>query len=522
MSRPADWTPLADSDPVPGDPTAVAMLGYQLQQTAAQIQQDVAYLRSLCTDEFWESDAGSAFQGRADSTADKLWQAHYRYMAAGEALGSDLAGTGYAPALHEAQALSLRALAQGQEAWSAMRQALAAVSFTSDGIIPYEGSPAIGYTDQPELDGSGSPIPITPSPRDKPETTAAIRAYNARAADYSAAIALLNQAIIIRNDAADSAASRILGAISADGLQDPTGFLHDLESAWDDAAGWASHNWARIVADIANVCGWIATVCGLLALVFAFIPLLQPLAAILEGVALTMTEISLICHVILAATGNGSWLEVGFDMIALATFGEGRALLRSAQGTVEIADRISATGAAARADVWAQGLEASDGVMTEITRLAETATRAERDTMSELGAKVSKSLPKWLGDVDKSDFNPVNPATAWHTLMDTDWKEAFSEGTVKVLKAAMQNGFRLQSPEIAEAMSELKEVPQFSLVSELSGIPFQRFIASYGTRWTADQSIALGTDTLDKLNGVVEHFGGEIPPLHWLEGKTTT
>lgn len=497
MSRPADWSPLAGSDPVPGDPAAVAAMGYRLKQTAAQIQQDVAYLRSLCTDEFWD-------------------------LAAGEALGSDLTGPGYASALNEAQALSLRALNQGQQAWSVMRQALATVSFENSGFIPYQGLPAIGYTNQPELDGSGNPVLMTTSPKDKPETATAIRAYNAHATDYSTALALLNQAISMRNDAADSAAARILAAIAADGLQDPTGLLADLEAAWDDTTGWVSHNWARIAADISNVCGWIATVCGLLALVFAFIPGLQPLAAILEGVALTMTEIQLVCNVILAATGHGSWLEVGFDVIALVTFGEGRALLRGAEDTVDIADTISATGAAARADVWTDGLEGVDSSMTDIDRLVATANQAERDAVVGAGAKAGKIVPGWLGDFDKADFKPVNPVTAWRTLADTDWKEAFSAGVTKTLKVAISNGFKIQSPEIARDLSELKEIPGFPTVNELSGIPYQQFIDNYGKLWTINQSVALGTDAVDKLNSVVEYFGGEIPPLHWLEEKTTT
>jgi hypothetical protein len=405
-----------------------------------------------------------------------------------------------------------------------MRQALSIVAFTSSGVIPYQGMPTItGYTGQPELDSSGNPVLMTPGSKDKPETATAIRAYNARAADYSAAVALLNQAIAIRNDAADSAAARILAAIAADGLQDPTGFLHGLEAAWDDAAGWASHNWARIVADIANVCGWIATACGLLALVFAFIPGLQPLAAMLEGIALTMTEISLVCHVILAATGNGSWLEVGFDVIALVTFGVGRSVLRGVDGAVEIADGISDAGIAARASSLSEGLaEVGEDGVQDIGAAIENAGKAETQTIEQEGTAALRRMPGRLGKFELSDFKPVNPVTAWRAFADADWKQAFETGVTKTLKVAAQNGFRLQSPEIAEAISELKEIPEFQAVKDLSDIPFQETIMHFGTLWKVDQSIALSTDAVDKLNSVVEHFGGEIPPLHWLEEKTTT
>ena len=64
MSRPADWTPLAAADPVPGDPVEVALTGARLTQVADQISADVTWLRSLCTAQFWDSDAGEAFQGQ--------------------------------------------------------------------------------------------------------------------------------------------------------------------------------------------------------------------------------------------------------------------------------------------------------------------------------------------------------------------------------------------------------------------------------------------------------------------------
>lgn len=41
-ARPVDWTPLAASDPVPGDPEAVAALARRYQQTADAIEQTAA------------------------------------------------------------------------------------------------------------------------------------------------------------------------------------------------------------------------------------------------------------------------------------------------------------------------------------------------------------------------------------------------------------------------------------------------------------------------------------------------
>ena len=89
MGRPADWSPLAGADPVPGDPDEVAALGRRFRATAAEIEQAAARLRTMCTDEFWDSDAGRAFRQRSDDTAGKLVKAYARYEATATALGTD-------------------------------------------------------------------------------------------------------------------------------------------------------------------------------------------------------------------------------------------------------------------------------------------------------------------------------------------------------------------------------------------------------------------------------------------------
>ncbi len=157
MTRPADWAPLAPADPVPGDPVEVALSGSRLTGVADQISADVSWLRSLCTAQFWDSGAGEAFQGQVDDAAGKLARAHERYLAAGQALGTSLTGPGYAGALDQAQSLSVRALNQAQDAWSAMRVHLAAVEVANKGFVPYEGTPSLSvFAAQPQLDSAGN------------------------------------------------------------------------------------------------------------------------------------------------------------------------------------------------------------------------------------------------------------------------------------------------------------------------------------------------------------------------------
>jgi hypothetical protein len=263
----------------------------------------------------------------------------------------------------------------------------------SKGLAPFEGQVPAPYPGQPLLGGSGNPVPVNSLSGAKPEVSAAIGRYNACASDLRTANGLLRQAVRLRDEAASAAASKIMAAIAADGLQDPAGLLAGLESAWGDAAGWADHNWARVVADIANVCGWLATGPGLLALVFAFIPLLQPLAAALEGMALTMTEIAMVCHVILAVTGNGPWADAGLDMLSMAAFGLGRSVLSGARATVEVAGEMSSAGIAARAGALPEGLGAL------MSRGTGDVDRVVTHALAEADRAVAESLPSLAGKV---------------------------------------------------------------------------------------------------------------------------
>ena len=199
MSRPADWTPLATGDPVPGDPVEVALIGRRLRQAADQIGADVSWLRSLCTARFWDSGAGQAFKDQVDDAAAELAWARERYLAAGEALGGGLTGAGYAGALAAAQSLSLRALTQAQRAWAAMRAELAAT-------LP---------SALPRLDSSGNPVPLVAPSGAGRQLGAAVSRYNASALEYQTTKDWLAEAVALRDAAAARAAAAIQAAAGA-------------------------------------------------------------------------------------------------------------------------------------------------------------------------------------------------------------------------------------------------------------------------------------------------------------------
>jgi hypothetical protein len=515
MSRPADWTPLATTDPVPGDPVEVALTGGRLMQVADQINADVAWLRSLCTAQFWDSGAGEAFQGQVDDAAAKLAKAHERYLAAGQALGTNPSGPGYAGALDQAQALSLRALTQGQEAWSVMRTQLAAAEVANKGFAPFATMTLSLFTAQPLLDSAGNPVLMfTPADASTPLRSAVSR-YNASALDYRTANGWLAEAVALRDAAAARAAAAIQAALGSDGLQNQTGLWHDITGAADASFGWAEQHWAQVVGDIANVCGWIASALSILALIFAFI--CPPLAAALEGMALTLTEVAAVCHLILAI--------FGLDLVSIVTLGWGRNLIRAGEATVEVADEIGLEGVAVRADTLSEGLaSAAGGGAADIGGAIEKAMNAEDDAITLRGAKTI--LPRFFGKLGKAslqDLKPANPVTVVKTIRSTDWESVLGQQPVKTIKAAAGQAIHMRSPEFSNSQKELKEVPGLARIMKLTGINFPDAITHYNHLWVGDQVSSLSIDAVDKADSVVNHFfHKEIPGYDWLKEQATT
>jgi len=121
---------------------------------------------------------------------------------------------------------------------------------------------------------------------------------------YADAKSTAHSAMSTFDDRAEAVAKKIRDA-SDDDMKDST---------WDKFKDFVSKI-AGVLDAFADVLGWIATI---LVVVSLFIPGLNLLvaAAILLGLALA-------AHLLLATTGNGSWLDVAFDVIGIATLGVG-------------------------------------------------------------------------------------------------------------------------------------------------------------------------------------------------------
>ncbi|MGH3831278.1 MAG: RHS repeat-associated core domain-containing protein [Pseudonocardiaceae bacterium] len=341
--RPTDWSPLAGSDPVHGDPEQVERAAKSLTDVAEEITRQAANLRKLSTAEGWDADAGRTFADSARDLAGQLDKARGRYATAGGAL------TRYAPELRHAQSLADGALAEAKQAQS-----------TINANRPPAQPPA----------GPPTPDEATAQRRrqyDHDEGISALQAAQRK----------LTEATDHRDEHARRAARAISESIDNDGLKD---------SWWDKFKNWV-HEHADILKAIAKIAEMVATVLSTIALLISWIPVLDFLSPVLLGLAALASGVALVCNLMLAMAGEGSWLNVAADLFAVVTFGYG-----------------------AKAGLALRAGEAAEG---ETTGVAETVGRDIRGTNP--GRAESRSLED---TPCKSD--PVDVATGRVVLTQTD------------------------------------------------------------------------------------------------------
>jgi hypothetical protein len=271
MGRPPgyQWQPLGvDADPVPGDPQAIAAEAAHLKQVASTITGQIAAMRKIASENTETGQHAEKIRSAALDLAGSLQKVATRYAAVSSAL------SGWVPELEQAQALSIRALNEAEAPHATLTQAV---------ILP--SGPDLTAAQDQEIAGYHASLQ--------------------RAQDQLvAAKTLLTRAVNLRDTKGAHYAAKINQA-SDDSLA-------DHESLWGD-----------ITHAIAS-CAWIikdaCTVLEVAAAVLAVIALFATGAGWLIA-AFALTALALAGRTVLAATGNGSWLDVAADTIALATLG---------------------------------------------------------------------------------------------------------------------------------------------------------------------------------------------------------
>jgi hypothetical protein len=360
---------------VAGDLAMVGALADGWARTAEVVSSAAETVRTLDA-EGAQSDAVEAFLEAARDVDQRLRAVVRRYQGAGEAL------RGYAAVLAEAQAASGPARREHEAAVDDHDAARRLAE-------KYEGMALVAGSEEARVDYA--------------ELARVQRLRLAEAAERVIRHGARVDAAHASVEAAATAAIARLDALDADGLRD---------SWWDDVRGaatvavddvhqWMEDNdhWIDGVLKVASVVGMALAVTAL------FIPGINVLAlGLMVGVmAVTTAQ---------AVVGTGTWSDVAFAAVSLATFGTGSVLVAGAKTAAKgiAANRVS-------------GLVASG----QSRSLATAWVRATWDRAAP--GILSKSLRRNLGDVDMAQIrtflrrdrlgaNFDDPAAVARTLKD--------------------------------------------------------------------------------------------------------
>lgn len=349
MARPTNWSPLADSDPVPGDTTAIRAEASRMRTVASTIREQVTKLRSIGKDPTLCGKYVVELRSGADDLAGKLEKTAGRY----EKVSGHL--DGWANDLDQAQADSVVALNMAKPADEVLNRQYVSAPKKAEDMTPAERR-----AEQDRKD-----------------------AETAANAQLDAAKAKLRSAVDFRDTREDQVATWIREAID-DAVED---------SWWDNVKDFVD-KYADVIKVVIDVLSYVATA---LAIVAMFIPGLNV-------IVLALTIAVVLGRTLLALTGNASWMDVLVDAIGLLpVVGKlGGKLLKGAN----TAAKTSAT-AASRAKV-AQNLARSSSTRKALGKTLNSRTasaaqkRAARRQIDALKKAARRDVPKVPQDLPKS------------------------------------------------------------------------------------------------------------------------
>ena len=386
------WSPLSDTDPVPGDPWKVNELGSHLVEQAEKIRDMVTSLKKVDADDT-KSVAIEAIVKKRDDVIPDLNLLAERYETSGNALRV------YGDILDHAQELAKKAQTDSWDAQrriSAAQQAIAAANPT---IISAANAAVMA-----------APVPPV-GPVMGPDHEEELRLAKA---DLDKAERLLDEARELRDTAAAKAREKLDDA-NDDDLKNPKrGFFSPVSSAFDAikhlpknvgtvvgaglavAGEVANHPIGSLVDLTVGVAKWTAEsfssldkfsshlglIGGALAIAAIFFPPTSLVATI--GFAISATKLGVDTY--LAATGKASWGDVAVGVFGVATFGAARVAAQATRATaledtLEQISRLERMG-----DKVASGLDTAD--QATLTKAREVASILQKET------DASKALPR--------------------------------------------------------------------------------------------------------------------------------
>jgi len=449
MGRPSgnQWQPLGwDTDPVPGDPEVITEEARLLASVAEQINGQIEALKKIAGDQANIGKTADTIRSSASDLAGTLQVVAERYQRVSSAL------TGWVGELEQAQSTSIRALDQAEAPYAQLNQVVA---------LP-----------------SGSQL--------TPAQQQGIQNYHAAMQRAQGAVddakALLNQAISLRDEQGGNYASKINAACD-DALRD---------SRWDKFKSWVSDN-----------AGWLKTlakVLGDIVAVLALVCLLIPGVGWLLIAAIALTAMLLAVHTMLAATGNGSWLDVAIDIIGIATLGYGLEVADSLEGAESIArttaeaEQTSMFSSAITTGPWGDAMQ----LFLSQTDADDNLTRIAEIGISKVWGEVLAETPK-LPEEEAALTGWAKTAAQFKTGLST-WKSWDS------VVSTFTHGADPGIAESVESIGTLKE--SFSTVEAATGMTRANVAYLLGNGTVIGDSIAglAGGDAYDKWKDSISDY----------------
>lgn len=399
-ARPAGaaWQPLGlDGDPVPGDPDRVDAEASHLSQVARQIADQVGMLKKIASQGTEVGQHADKIRTTASSLAGKLDTVGARYRTVSSAL------SGWAPELRQAQSMSVQALNEAEGPYKQL---------TTPAVLP-----------------SGSKLTAAQKQAVTDHNNAMTRAQG----QLDAAQALLGRATSLR----DSQGSHYAGVISRacdDGLKD---------SFWDRFKDFVGR-WKWLIGDICTGLEITATVLALIGLAASGIGL-----AVILGLGVA----ALAGRVLLASTGNGSWVEVAEDAFSVVTAGAGSAVEKGLEEGFEgVVDAATAARAGQIADSPAGQVAAKvAGFATGLKEspLLQGATAAIRKLgMPEVAdnlAGAADKLGEFVSGQTESAISHLAESSVTKTLEGVSTKT----GPLEALRQSLDSGALVQARKVA-------------------------------------------------------------------------
>ncbi|MFJ9346957.1 hypothetical protein [Streptomyces sp. NPDC101237] len=461
MSRPKDWSPVGlDSDPVSGDPEAVARLGRRFRSVADAIRRQTGNIEALCGVDGWQSDAANEFRRTAEGTVGRLKSVLDRFETAADLLGeqTEQPDEKYASVLASSQQAADKARNDAERDCEERDRLDRSLDALDTSASDYEQRKRDLTSKRDEVDGRVG--------------DAAKRVHAAKNA---------------RDRAGERAARALEALIDHDRLKDST---------WENVKGAL-----KTVADIA---GWVATACALASLLVGWIPVIGwALAGVLDAIALLATMVSLACHLVLVFSGDASIADLVLDGVALLTLGLGRAALSAGKAAAAGVRGVQTASRSARADFLAANSLTGRSAKAANT-LKGKATKLANQAAEDASRRLAADLPGAFGKL--GEFKHVlNPQVIYRDTAEAVKGLKDFKDVGKLLGRETWRGVRpFGNPEWVESSKALTEVPVLGKFESMGGVKFTDYVRSAGQRWLAYTAAATAIDGNDKLHGLTE------------------